>query len=257
MRRQAWAAWLNASIGVALAMLAAGCATSSGGNAPPANTFSEVGYYPYQVKGYQGTYPRRRMVVLVPVDARDYSDVGAADHQPLDGNPAAGIVLDASGRPTEHIYTAPLGPILQISIRESAEEAGLVATASGATIDDALKDKREDYVLTTRIVRCWVSKHSINDPAQPGVVTWSTNANVTLEVTIYKPPFKVPFWQGVSTDDYNDPPTDNASGLGDDTPIYSQPGEVLSVALTRAVAGIFKRDALHSLIVDDTMSQAH
>lgn len=257
MRLQTWTAWLIVSMGAALAMIAAGCATTSNGVGPPANTFSTVGYFPYQVKGYQGTYPRRRMVVLETVDARDYSDAGAADHQPLDGNPAAGIVLDASGHPTEHIYTAPLGPILQISIREAAEEAGLVATASNATLDDALKDRREDYVLSSRIMRCWVNKHGIQDPAQPGLASWSTNANVTLEVTIYKPPFKVPFWQGISTDDYNDPPTDNASGLSDDTPIYSEPSEVLSVALTRAVAGIFKRDALHSLIVDDTMAQGH
>jgi hypothetical protein len=30
--------------------------------------------------------------------------------------------------------------------------------------------------------------------------------------------------------------------------------EVLSVALTRAVAGIFKREALHALIVQDTVN---
>jgi hypothetical protein len=37
-------------------------------------------------------------------------------------------------------------------------------------------------------------------------------------------------------------------------PIYDHPGEVLSVALTRAVAGIFKREALHQLIVQDSSS---
>ncbi len=52
---------------------------------------------------------------------------------------------------------------------------------------------------------------------------------------------------------YNDPPADNGSGMGDDVPIYDRPSEVLSVALTRAVAGIFKREALHELIVQDTV----
>jgi hypothetical protein len=74
-----------------------------------------------------------------------------------------------------------------------------------------------------------------------------------LKVDIYKPPFAIPFWQGVSTDTYNDPPADNGSGMGDEIPIYAHPGQVLSVALTRAVAGIFKREPLHALVIQDTI----
>ena len=74
-----------------------------------------------------------------------------------------------------------------------------------------------------------------------------------MDLTIYKPPFNVPFWQGESAATYNDPPADNGSGLGDDVSIYDLPGQVLSVALTRSVAEGFKRQALQSLIVQDSM----
>jgi len=37
----------------------------------------------------------------------------------------------------------------------------------------------------------------------------------------------------------------------DQASIYDQPGEVLSVAFTRSVEGIFKRSDLHSLIIQD------
>ena len=33
-----------------------------------------VEYYPFQVKGYQNTYPRRRIVVAQVIDAPDYKD---------------------------------------------------------------------------------------------------------------------------------------------------------------------------------------
>jgi hypothetical protein len=73
-----------------------------------------------------------------------------------------------------------------------------------------------------------------------------------LDLTIYKPPFNVAFWQGESAATYSDPPADNGSGLGDDLSIYDLPGQVLSVALMRSVAEGFKRDALRSLIVQDS-----
>jgi len=73
-------------------------------------------------------------------------------------------------------------------------------------------------------------------------------------VAIYKPPFPVPFWQSSSAAEYNDPPTPAAGARPEDeTEIYDQPGEVLSVALTRAVAGIFRRDDLRTLVLQDVI----
>ncbi len=62
----------------------------------------------------------------------------------------------------------------------------------------------------------------------------------TLAVTVYKPPFKVPFWQGTSPQAYYDPPI-GSFGLGpdDEAGIYDDPGQVLSVAIIAALFGIF------------------
>ena len=70
--------------------------------------------------------------------------------------------------------------------------------------------------------------------------------------TIYKPPFNVPFWTGTTNDTYYDPPV-GSFGLGseDEAGIYDEPGQVLSVALTRSVAAIFQRQDLRNLMLED------
>jgi hypothetical protein len=243
---------------VGSAAILAGCASTVQQEIAkmPPTSVQELSYYPFQVKGYQNSYPHKRILVLMPVDARDFKDAGGQNHQPLDGNPATGVVLGPSGAVVQRIYSQPLPQLVQQAIVKSAEEAGMVASASNATLDAALKQVNEDYILTSRITRCWVNKHdggyprSSNGSASP---LWFTTADVSLEVTIYKPPFDVPFWQGVSTDTYKDPPADNGSGVGEEIAIYAHPGQVLSVALTRVVAGIFKREALHTLVLQDTI----
>lgn len=220
----------------------------------PPTAVETLSYFPFQVKGYQNSYPRRRILVLMPADARDFKDTAGQSHAPVDGNPATGVMLGPDGIVVQRVYSSPLGPILQGAIVRAADEAGMLATASNDSLEAALKETNEDYILASSITRCWVNKHTGTDAnaapsAGPG---WFTAADVAVDVTIYKPPFNVAFWQGESAATYNDPPADNGSGMGDDVPIYDRPSEVLSVALTRAVAGIFKREALHALIVQDT-----
>jgi hypothetical protein len=83
--------------------------------------------------------------------------------------------------------------------------------------------------------------------------TSSASAEVTLDVVVYKTPFEVPFWQGESEASYDDPPAPVAGVAPEDaTEIYDDPGQVLSVGLTRAVAGIFRRDDLHTLMTEDS-----
>jgi hypothetical protein len=105
-------------------------------------------------------------------------------------------------------------------------------------------------VLASKITRCWVVKRR-GAGGDYGPV-WATSADFAIDVTIYKPPFSVPFWRGTSQSTYNDPPI-GSFGLGpeDEAGIYDQPGEVLSVALTRAVAGIFQRPDLRTLVMQD------
>jgi hypothetical protein len=106
-------------------------------------------------------------------------------------------------------------------------------------------------VIQCKIARFWVDKHRGRDNAAGA--TWSASAEVALDVVVYKAPFDVPFWQGESDATYDDPPAP-VTGVApeDETEIYDDPGQVLSVGLTRAVAGIFKRDDLHTLITEDS-----
>ena len=82
-----------------------------------------------------------------------------------------------------------------------------------------------------------------------------TVADVRIEVSIYKPPFSVPFWNGTTADTYYDPPV-GSFGLGpdDEAGIYDEPGQVLSVALTRSVAQIFERPDLRNLMLEDDVN---
>ncbi len=234
-------------VAAAAMLLAAGCATVGGNSGMPTEPTSvqTIEYYPFQVKGYQGTYPRRAVVVLLPLDARQLS---GPNTQPLDDNPAIGVVTNRSEEVLQRLFSKPLPTVVQGAIGRSAQEAGM--DASPAANSDYQRKAKADYVIASKITRCWVKKH--RGPDGSFGPTWSTEADFALEVIIYKPPFKVPFWQGTSSSTYYDPPI-GSFGLGpeDEAGIYDEPGQVLSVALTRAVAGIFQRDDLHTLIVQD------
>jgi hypothetical protein len=239
-------------IAAGVVLLAAGCAMlglESG--PPPAPTeMQTLEYYAYQVKGYQDSYPRREILVLAPVDARDFSDAGTPDHEPLNGDPAIGFVSDRDGAIITRLYAEPLAPVVQKAIAGSAQEAGLDAKISPDSTYTPGKKLPEDYVLASKITRCWVKKRRAPDGTYGPV--WMTAADFALEVQIFKPPFSAPFWEGSSEQPYNDPPV-GSFGLGpeDEAGIYDEPGQVLSVALTRAVAGIFEHNDLHSLVLED------
>jgi hypothetical protein len=229
------------------AMFAWGCATTGGGaSAPVTNSTQKLEYYPYQVKGYQNSYPRKTILILMTADARDTS----GDAAPLDGNPAIGTVTGESGNLAERLYSAPLGPIVQGAIGHAADEAGMSATPSAQTAYKPGVPEPTEYVLESKIKRCWVKK-SRSTNGQYGPV-WRTAADFSIDVAIYKPPFSVPFWTGSTNDTYYDPPV-GSFGLGpeDEAGIYDEPGEVLSVALTRAVAAIFQRQDLRNLVLED------
>ncbi len=189
------------------------------------------------------------MVVLLPVDSRDLSGPNEA---PKNGEPAVGVVTDQSDNVVGRLFSQPLAPILQGAIDRSAEEAGFHPSVENQSEYIGDEKPSADYVLASRIVKCWVKKHRrANSQYGP---SWSTEADFTVEVTIYKPPFKIPFWQGASNQSYFDPPI-GSFGLGpdDEAGIYDDPGQVLSVAMTRAVAGIFERDDLRTLVLGDHM----
>jgi len=238
---------LLAGIVSSLTSILSGCATVGGGAPAPATTSVQtLEYYPYQVKGYQNSYPRKTIVILMPADARD----GTGDLAPLNGNPAIGVVTDQPGNITQRLYSPPLGSILQQAIVRSADEAGLSASSSTDVAYKPRVKNTADYVLESKLRRCWGKKYR-GASGQYGPV-WRTTADFALDVSIYKPPFSVPFWSGTTSDTYSDPPV-GSFGLGseDEAGIYDEPGQVLSVALTRSVAAIFQRQDLRSLILED------
>ncbi|HUA32392.1 MAG TPA: hypothetical protein VMA09_02210 [Candidatus Binataceae bacterium] len=241
--------------------LAAGCATQSsnqagqGGAAAPATStgVETIEYYPSLVKGYQNSYPRRTITILTPTIAADIGNVPPAEAPPLNGNPMIGQLVDQYGNVTERLYAGPLAVTVQNAIARSAEEAGMVASASGDSVYRAGTMQNQDYVLASQIKRCWVRKSKAPD-GHAGV--WHSEADFELDVTIYKPPFSVEFWKGTSEDTYYDPPVGSfALGPEDEAGVYDFPGQVLSVALTRGVAGIFEKQDLRNLILEDDIHQ--
>lgn len=239
-------ALLAAIVSMLPAMLS-GCATVGGGAPAPVTASTQtLEYYPYQVKGYQNSYPKKTIMILVPADARDTS----GDAAPLNGNPAIGVVTGDSGNVTERLYSSPLGPILQQAIGRSADEAGMNASSSTEVAYKPGVPEQAEYVLESKIKRCWVKK--VRGASGQNGPVWRTMADFALDISIYKPPFSVPFWTGSTNDTYYDPPV-GSFGLGseDEAGIYDEPGQVLSVALTRAVAAIFQRQDLRNLMLED------
>jgi hypothetical protein len=229
--------------------LISACATTSE-QIEPLKSTQALQYYPFQVKGYQNTYPKRRVMVLTAADTRDFKDTSGTAHLPDNGNPAIGVVRDKSGEIVQRLYGPALEPLVQQSITQAAQEAGMISSSSDLPLNLALSSSQAQYLIAAKIVRFWVDKH--RGPDNAAGPTWSATAEVALDVVVYKPPFEVPFWQGESDATYDDPPAPVA-GIApeDETEIYDDPGQVLSVGLTRAVAGIFRRDDLHTLITED------
>jgi hypothetical protein len=217
----------------------------------PLKSTQALQYYPFQVKGYQNTYPKRRVMVLAAADARDFKDTSGAAHSPDNHNPAIGVIRDKSGEILQRLYGPALEPLVQQSITQAAHEAGMISSSSNIPLKEALTSRQAQYLISARIARFWVDKH--RGPDNAAGPAWSATAEVALDVVVYKPPFEVPFWQGESDATYDDPPAPVAgSAPEDETEIYDDPGQVLSVGLTRAVAGIFKREDLHTLITEDS-----
>ncbi|MBV8771080.1 MAG: hypothetical protein JO166_01950 [Deltaproteobacteria bacterium] len=235
---------------VLLLTWASACASTSE-RMQPLKSVQALQYYPFLVKGYENTYPNRRVMVLSATDARDFKDNSGVAHVADKGNPAIGVIRDRSGEIIQRLYGPALQPLVQQSITQAAKEAGMSSFSSNLGVRAALSSHQAQYVIASKIARFWVDKH--RGPDNAGGPTWSSTAEVALDVVVYKVPFDVPFWQGESSATYDDPPAPVAGAAPEDeTEIYDDPGEVLSVGLTRATAGIFKRDDLHTLITEDS-----
>ena len=83
--RAAGSQLLAAALAAMAAALVAACATTVQQEiaAEPPTAIETLSYFPFQVKGYQNSYPRRRILVLMPVDARDFKDAAGQSHAPF------------------------------------------------------------------------------------------------------------------------------------------------------------------------------
>jgi hypothetical protein len=232
-------------VGLGVAVLA-GCSTVNSPSNMEAASSQDVVFYPGLVKGFEHTYPPRHILILAVIDP-------CATRGQVDGQNAApaqeiGVTLDARGERIQWLYTMDLAATVQKAIEQAAQEAGMVASGSTQT-EYRPELTGTDYVMQSKVVRCWVKKQRVIDADKNG--SWQTVAEFALDATIYKPPFSVPFWQGESSETYSDPPDNPGLTSEDQASIYDQPGEVLSVAFTRSVEGLFKRSELHSLVAQD------
>jgi len=230
-----------------LLLLAGGCATRQSSVETPATSIQTVEYFPFLVKGYEGTFPRKRMLVLPAVDTRPSDERGAE----LNGHPAIGVIENQDSQIVERLYGPSMGGLVQGALVHAANEAGMSATAGTLPLQAALSARNADYVAVAGVLHAWVIKR--RRPDTPQGEMWAATALVALDVAIYKPPFSIAFWQGTITAAYDDPPPALNGAIGDQTELYDQPGQVLSVALTRAAAGGFIRDDLRTLVRQDTM----
>jgi len=234
--------WLLAAL--TAGVLAACSTVSSTSNVEPASSQNLV-FYPGLVKGFERTYPSRHILVLAVTEACENGRQG----QEATPGQEIGIVLDSRGQTIQRLYTTDLTNTVQKAIEQAAQEAGMIASGSTEAQYTA-QPTDADYVLQSRIVKCWVKKQRVTDSDNKNP-SWQTMAQFALDTTIFKPPFHVPFWQGVSSETYSDPPDNPGLMSEDQASIYDEPGEVLSVAFTRSVEGIFKHGDLHSLINQD------
>lgn len=220
----------------------------------PAVSVEHLEYYSGEVKGYQKTYPESHILVLPPIDRRQLpvlKDLGGPGLGVPGEGTEVGIVSDHNGVIIQRIYAPPIESVVQSALAKSAKEAGLVPTLSNQALESALHRTDEDYVLASQITNYWALKRPIYDPIGDQTI-WVTAAVFALDVQIYKPPFHVAFWEGRRAISYSDPPLTYGLDPVDSVAMYDRPGQVLSVAVTRAVAGLFADSDLHELIAEDS-----
>lgn len=218
----------------------------------PEASVEHLEYYAGEVKGYGNTYPGARILLLLPVDGHWHPSFTKPEGVPLE-SAEIGVVSDSTGTVVQEIYTPPIQPLVQKALVQSGKEAGMISRTSSETLEEALHDLKQDYVLVSKITRCWVAKRQglADSFLTQRREIWETRADFGLEVEIYKPPFHAPFWRGSKAVTYYDPPVAQGIQLEDSVAIFDHPGEVLSVAMTRTVAGIFASEELRNLVAED------
>lgn len=249
---------------------------------PPRLIHVDITYLPYLVKGARPPFPPASVVVLLPRDKRTpYPTKEGAlpvseDHTAILGiwgvNSEEGIVrvnsyrLGAQRRMKAGITHDPdiprgiftltrLTHTVQDALASHFREAGFpVQTVEVSTLSElSMAEETARYVLGCVIeefslvsllrynevqIYTPLHAHTIDIP-----IRGPTRANVSLALTLYRWPSGEVLWTGRVADSVDDPP------LGESDFLYSIPGEVLSMALSRAVGSILTTQSLQDILL--------
>jgi hypothetical protein len=265
-------------------VLYAGCSSRSFFTVQPPRIIPVgVNYLHDLVKWARPPFPSSRMLVLLPIDKREAYPVKrggalpvAQDNTAILGiwgfNSKEGIVrvnssqLGAQYRMKAGISQKPDMPrgiftlanlqhLIQDALEDHFHEAGFPVQKANFTAPSesgvgsepayyAVGCAIEEFSLVSllRYNEVWVFSplhpHTIDVP-----IRGPTRANVTLTLTLYRWPSGEVLWEGKVADSVDDPPP------GESEFLYSTPGEVMSMALSRAVGSILVTQSLQDVLL--------
>jgi hypothetical protein len=276
--RLTWQVWLLGLV------LCAGCgARSFFSPSPPRIIPVEVNYLPYLVKGDRPAFPQARVLVLRPIDNRDPYPMRKGDLLPASQDNIAilgiwglssqegAIKVNSSQLGAQRrmkagisnepdvargIFTLPGLPlVVQDAIVTHFHEAGFPAQkASFASPGDpGARNEQAHYAVGCTIEEfslVSLERHTevvVENPLNQHIlylpIRGPTRAHVTLALTLYRWPSGEVLWEGTVTDSVDDPP------LGEHDFLYATPGEVMSMALSRAVGSLLISQALQEVLL--------
>lgn len=185
--------------------------------------------------------PERYPTILHTLGAQRRMKAGVANHPDL---PSGIFTLPDLPRTVQnalesHFYEAGF-PVQKVDIASPAE-----STATSAMAPYALGCAIEQFSLVSleRVQEVPVFNplggyHMLNLPARG-----PTRAQVVLALTLYRWPSGEILWEGKVADAVDDPPLEEHEFL------YATPGEVLSMALSRAVGSILVNQELQDVLL--------
>jgi len=242
-----------------------------------------VNYLPNLVKGARPAFPPAQVLILRPVDKREAYPVkygealpAAQDNAALLGiwglNSQEGAVLVNSSRlgaqrrmkagvkadpdmPRGIFTLTDLDHLVQDAIESHFQEAGLPVRkvdfssppepgAAAEPAHYALGCVIEEFSLVSLLRYNEVEIFSALHPHLIEVpIRGPTRADVALTLALYQWPSGEVLWEGKVADSVDDPP------LGESEFLYHAPGEVMSMALSRAVGSILVTQSLQDILL--------
>ncbi len=242
-----------------------------------------VNYLPNLVKGDRPPFPSARMLVLLPVDKRDAYPVkpggalpASQDNTAILGiwgiNSKEGVIrvnssqLGAQRRMKAGVPQNPDMPrgiftltdlerLVQDALEGHFHEAGFPVQKVNFTAPsepDAVIEPAhyavgcaiEEFSLVSLLRYNEVLIFSLLQPHIIDVpILGPTRANVALALTLYRWPSGEVLWEGKVADSVDDPPQ------GESEFLYGTPGEVMSMALSRAVGSILVTQSLQDVLL--------